>query len=382
MWGKRGGEAHAAQTTGSPPWRRAGCGRDGRRRSGRKKDKRGQAESGRTDSGRAETKRIMGKSEKRIAGKTASRIMRMTAKRISAMRLSAKRGKKRAAGGHIRGGTRTSIRGSVRGRNRRKAPAIPNTPGRMRAEPIANSEKPLVSVIVPAMNERRTIAAVIANARKVHPETEVIVVANGSTDGTEETARRMGARVISFPHPLGHDVGRCIGARHAKGDILLFTDGDIVIPADRLRPFVEAVMRGCDVALNRYSGKTRTGKPHPVVIAKHALNAALRRRDLTGSSMTTIPHAISRRMLESVGAAALAVPPVALASAVRRGLTVCRAAYVEVGKSNPIRRRNRRDDPLKRLIVGDHLEALARLTDEAGPRGGFTDLHRQRNRVR
>lgn len=252
----------------------------------------------------------------------------------------------------------------------------------MPAEPIVNSAKPLVSVIVPAMNERRTIAAVIANARKVHPETEVIVVVNGSSDGTEEAARRMGARVLSFPNPLGHDVGRSIGARHAKGDILLFTDGDIVIPADRLRPFVEAVRQGCDVALNRYNGKTLTRHPHPVVVAKHALNAALRRRALAGSSMTTIPHAISRRMLETVGAAALAVPPVALASAVRHGLTVCRAAYVEVGKSNPVRRRRRRDDPLKRLIIGDHLEAMARLIEETGPRGGFTDLHRQRNRVR
>lgn len=248
--------------------------------------------------------------------------------------------------------------------------------------PITNSPRPLVSVIVPAMNERRTIAAVIASARKVHPETEVIVVANGSTDGTDDAARRMGARVIAFPEPLGHDVGRSIGARHAKGDILLFTDGDIVIPAEKLRPFVEAIRRGHDVALNRYNGRTRTKRPHPVVLAKHALNAALRSRSLAGSSMTTIPHAISRRMLETVGAPALAVPPAALASAVRHGLSVCRAAYVEVGRSNPARRRGRREDPLKRLIIGDHLEAMARMLEEQGPRGGYTDLFRQRNKVR
>jgi len=249
-------------------------------------------------------------------------------------------------------------------------------------QPIENSANPYVSVIIPAMNERRTIAAVIREARNVHPETEVIVIVNGSTDGTEETARRMGARVIAFPHPLGHDVGRGIGARRAKGNVLLFTDGDIVIPAGKLRPFVEAVAQGCDVALNRYNGRTLTKRPHPVVVAKHALNAVLRRRMLAGSSMTTIPHAISRRMLESVGASALAVPPVALASAVRKGLSVSRAAYVEVGRSNPVRRRGRREDPLKRLIIGDHLEAMVRMIEEQGPRGGYTDLHRQRSKVR
>lgn len=248
--------------------------------------------------------------------------------------------------------------------------------------PIVNSPNPLVSVIVPAMNERRTIAAVIANARAVHPETEVIVVANGSSDGTDEIARRMGARVSVFPRPLGHDVGRSIGARLAKGAILLFTDGDIVIPTEKLRPFVDAVRQGSDVALNRYNGRTLTKHPHPVVIAKHALNAALRRRDLAGSSMTTIPHAISRRMLEKVGASALSVPPLALVSAVRHGLSVSRAAYVEVGRSNPVRRRGRREDPLKRLIIGDHVEAMGRMLQEQGPRGGYTDLLRQRNKVR
>lgn len=277
-------------------------------------------------------------------------------------------------------------------RNRSAGPRSQGRPGKLSAGPhprqpkvpvpIVNSEQPLVSVIVPAMNERRTIAAVIANARQVHPDTEVIVVANGSADGTGEIARRMGARVIAFDRPLGHDVGRSIGARHARGNILLFTDGDIVIPASKLRPFAEAVRQGLDVALNRYNGRTLTKYPHSVVIAKHALNAIMHRRDLAGSSLTTIPHAVSRRMVEKVGAAALAVPPLALLAAVRHGLSVGRAAYVEVGRSNPARRRGHREDPLKRLIIGDHLEAVSRLLAEEGPRGGYTDLHRKRDKVR
>lgn len=272
---------------------------------------------------------------------------------------------------------RRKLRGVVRIRVR-----LARLRGRPIAAPIENSPNPVVSVIIPAMNERRTIAAVIANARAVHPDTEVIVVVNGSSDGTEETARRMGARVIRYDQPLGHDVGRSIGARHAKGNVLLFTDGDIVIPASRLRLFAEAVLNGADVALNRYSGRTITRNPHSVVMAKHALNAVLRRRDLAGSSMTTIPHAISRRMLEKVGAPMLSVPPAAFASAVRQGLSVSRAAYVEVGRSNPSRRRGHREDPLKRLIVGDHLEAMSDVLEAAGPRGGFTDLLRQRDKVR
>ena len=83
-----------------------------------------------------------------------------------------------------------------------------------------------------------------------------------------------------------------------KGDILLFTDADIVIPTSLLIPYVKAVESGVDVALNRYNGITNTKHVHSVVLAKHALNAVLHRPDLVGTSMTTIPHALSRRALQ------------------------------------------------------------------------------------
>ena len=263
---------------------------------------------------------------------------------------------------------------------------VRNTRSRVRkvktASPIQNSSTPSVSVVIPAMNERRTIALVIANARKVHPDTEVIVVVNGSTDGTEAIARRMGATVVVYNEALGHDVGRSVGAGHANGNVILFTDGDIVIPARKLKPFVTAIEAGTDVALNRYNGRTKTTNGHSVVIAKHALNAALRRDDLAGSSLTTIPHAISRKMLDTVGAAALSVPPLALTMAIHKGLNVKRVAFVEVGRTNPKRRRRRKNDPLKGLIIGDHLEAMEWVMDQTDLRGGYTDLVRKRDRVR
>ncbi len=83
---------------------------------------------------------------------------------------------------------------------------------------------PEISVIIPAMNESKTITRVIQEAKKIHPNSEVIVVVNGSTDSTENFAVKSGARVIHFLAPLGHDVGRGIGAKAAKGNILLFTD--------------------------------------------------------------------------------------------------------------------------------------------------------------
>ncbi|MEK0316969.1 glycosyltransferase family 2 protein [Cohnella sp. 56] len=217
---------------------------------------------------------------------------------------------------------------------------------------------PAVSVIIPVMNERRTLARVIREAFRIHPRTEVIAVLNGSTDGSLGIARASGARVLVFDRPLGHDVGRAIGAREAAGDALLFIDADMVIPAARLRPFTDAIARGTDVALNDYSGPRSKSVVHHVILAKHALNALLGRPDLKGASMTAVPHAISRRALSAVGAEALAVPPLAMTKALHAGLSVRRVRHVDVGSLNRMRMKRERVASLEPLIIGDHLEAI------------------------
>lgn len=132
------------------------------------------------------------------------------------------------------------------------------------------------------MNERATLAGVLREAGRVHPYSETIVVVNGSTDGTAELAKACGARVLGTPEPLGHDVGRRVGAEAARGQALLFVDADMIIPARELRPYVKAVLAGVDVALNGYSGPASRKEAHPVVLAKHVLNGLLQRSDLRG----------------------------------------------------------------------------------------------------
>jgi glycosyltransferase involved in cell wall biosynthesis len=232
------------------------------------------------------------------------------------------------------------------------------------------------------MNERRTLRKVIREAFRVHPHTEVIVVLNGSTDGSLEIARRSGAKLLVYDRPLGHDVGRSIGAREAMGDILLFIDADMVIPAGRLKPFVNAVAKGTDVALNDYSGPVDKPIVHGVVLAKHALNTLMGRPDLAGASMTAVPHAISRKALTAIGSSALSVPPLAHAMAVLKGFNVERTTAVNVGKLNPMRLKRERTHSLEPLIVGDHLEAIQWWLRNTDSRGGYVDGDRQRWMVR
>lgn len=246
--------------------------------------------------------------------------------------------------------------------------AFPESPESVQSGPNA---VPLLSVIIPVMNERKTIGRVLRQAELIHPRHEIIVVANGSTDGSVAIARKKRVRLIEYRHPLGHDVGRSVGAMAARGDVLLFIDGDMVIPAGELRPFVRAVAQGtADVALNNYSGPTGKKKVHNVVLSKHALNELLGRPDLKGTSLTAVPHAISRRALQLLGPEVLSVPPLAQAKAVRLGLKIAAVKKVNVGKINPLRRRRERFRLLEKLVIGDHLEAIGWLIEHEGGFGG------------
>lgn len=245
-----------------------------------------------------------------------------------------------------------------------------------------SQSSPVVSVIIPVMNEHRTIRKVVAEARKVHAATEVIVVANGTKDGSDRIAHRAGARVLRYAEPLGHDVGRAVGAMEAQGEVLLFIDGDMIIPAGRLRPFVNAVLCGSDVALNEYTGPTDKRSVHRVVLAKHVLNEVLSRGDLRGMSMTAVPHALSRKALEIIGNENLSIPPVAHAIAIYRGLNIAPAHLIDVGRLNKRRTKQGTVDPLEQLIDNDHLHALRWVIEHTDSRGGYTDLDRKRHMVR
>jgi len=81
-----------------------------------------------------------------------------------------------------------------------------------------------VSVILPALNEAECIGELVQEAL-AQAVGEVIVVDNGSTDGTAEVARRAGARVVSEPR-RGYGYACAAGVAAAKHEVLVFLDGD------------------------------------------------------------------------------------------------------------------------------------------------------------
>ncbi len=92
-----------------------------------------------------------------------------------------------------------------------------------------------ISVIIPVYNGGASFYRCLSSLAEALPQpTEIIVVADGDTDGSSELANQFGARVFRLPVSQGPAKARNIGARAATGDILFFVDADVEIGPDTI----------------------------------------------------------------------------------------------------------------------------------------------------
>ncbi len=106
----------------------------------------------------------------------------------------------------------------------------------MPADPAPGSAGATLSLVIPAHNEALNMEPVLGAVRRVLPQLaagwEVVLVDDGSTDGTAATARRvMGDEaahltVVTHAHKSGYGISVADGLRAARGDWVGFMDGD------------------------------------------------------------------------------------------------------------------------------------------------------------
>jgi GT2 family glycosyltransferase len=98
-----------------------------------------------------------------------------------------------------------------------------------------------VSIIVPVRNNPKDLQQCLgALQASSYPNLEVLVVDDGSsTDESVSIGAQMGVRVLTLATNLGPSSARNYGARHARGDVLLFVDCDVLLKPDAVGRVVE-----------------------------------------------------------------------------------------------------------------------------------------------
>ena len=119
-------------------------------------------------------------------------------------------------------------------------------------------ERPTYTIVIPAYNESERLTESIPkvleylNAREF--AAEVIVVNDGSSDGTPDVVRRFAAsdsRFVLLENPGNRGKGYSVrnGMLHARGAVALFTDADLSSPVTEADKLFAALRKGADVAI-------------------------------------------------------------------------------------------------------------------------------------
>lgn len=120
-----------------------------------------------------------------------------------------------------------------------------------------------LSIVMPCLNEAETVATCVAKALRFleseNVQGEVIVADNGSTDGSQESARRAGARVVPIPEK-GYGNALRGGIVAAHGRFVIMGDSDDSYDFLSLKPFLDKLRQGYDLVMgNRFKGGIAKG---------------------------------------------------------------------------------------------------------------------------
>ena len=131
--------------------------------------------------------------------------------------------------------------------------------------------RPKLSVIVPGLNEERSIPALVDRLQPVLEgldlDWEVIFVDDGSTDGTIALLKALNARdprfkAVSLSRNFGKEIAAAAGLTYVAGDAAILMDADLQHPPELIRDFVRHWRQGADIVYGQRLDRNADGLLH------------------------------------------------------------------------------------------------------------------------
>ncbi|MCK4620794.1 MAG: glycosyltransferase family 2 protein [Desulfuromonadales bacterium] len=114
-----------------------------------------------------------------------------------------------------------------------------------------------VSIILPAKNEEQNLKQLLPGLLQNCPGAEIIVIDDGSTDGTVGICRSNGVKVVSHPYNMGNGAAVKTGARAAKGEVLVFMDADGQHDPEEVPRLLEMLGKGYDMVVGARNARSQ-----------------------------------------------------------------------------------------------------------------------------
>lgn len=115
----------------------------------------------------------------------------------------------------------------------------------------------MYSIILPAKNEGESLRILLPKLTNIHPNAEIIVVNDGSTDDTLFICEENKVKVVTHPYGIGNGAAIKSGARVATGDVLVFMDADGQHKPEDINRLLQKIDDGYDLVVGARNKKSQ-----------------------------------------------------------------------------------------------------------------------------